>query len=142
MQVKELMSKNIASVTPDTPIVEVAKIMKKMNIGSVPVCDGDKVIGILTDRDIVLRDVAMGKNVEGVTARDVMTVGISTAEPEMDIHEAARLMSDKQVRRLPVVDDDRLVGMLALGDIAVRTKLEDNAGDALSDISKPTHTLY
>lgn len=142
MQVKELMSKNIASVTPDTPIVEVAKIMKKMNIGSVPVCDGDKVIGILTDRDIVLRDVAMGKNVEGVTARDVMTVGISIAEPEMDIHEAARLMSDKQVRRLPVVDDDRLVGMLALGDIAVRTKLEDNAGDALSDISKPTHTLY
>lgn len=142
MQVKELMSKNIASVTPDTPIVEVAKIMKKMNIGSVPVCDGDKVIGILTDRDIVLRDVAMGKNVEGVTAKDVMTVGISTAEPEMDIHEAARLMSDKQVRRLPVVDDDRLVGMLALGDIAVRTKLEDNAGDALSDISKPTHTLY
>lgn len=142
MQVKELMSKNIASVTPDTPIVEVAKIMKKMNIGSVPVCDGDKIIGILTDRDIVLRDVAMGKNVEGVTAKDVMTVGISTAEPEMDIHEAAKLMSDKQVRRLPVVDDDRLVGMLALGDIAVRTKLEDNAGDALSDISKPTHTLY
>lgn len=142
MQVKELMSKNIASVTPDTPIVEVAKIMKKMNIGSVPVCDGDRIIGILTDRDIVLRDVAMGKNVEGVTAKDVMTVGISTAEPEMDIHEAAKLMSDKQVRRLPVVDDDRLVGMLALGDIAVRTKLEDNAGDALSDISKPTHTLY
>lgn len=142
MQVKELMSKNIASVTPDTPIVEVAKIMKKMNIGSVPVCDDNKVIGILTDRDIVLRDVAMGKNVEGVTAKDVMTVGISTAEPEMDIHEAAKLMSDKQVRRLPVVDEDRLVGMLALGDIAVRTKLEDNAGDALSDISKPTHTLY
>lgn len=142
MQVKELMSKNIASVTPDTPIIEVAKIMKKMNIGSVPVCEGDKVIGILTDRDIVLREVAMGKNIEGVTAKDVMTVGISTAAPEMDVHEAAKLMADKQVRRLPVVEEDRLIGMLALGDLAVRTKLEDNAGDALSDISKPTHTLY
>lgn len=142
MQVKELMSKNIATVTPDTPITEVAKTMKDMNIGSVPVCEGDKVIGILTDRDIVLRDIAMGKNVEGVTAKDVMTSGVSTAKPEMDIHEAARLMSEKQVRRLPVVDNNRLVGMLALGDIAVRTKLEDNAGDALSDISKPTHTLY
>jgi CBS domain-containing protein len=142
MQVKELMSKNIATVTPDTPITEVAKTMKDMNIGSVPVCEGDKVIGILTDRDIVLRDIAMGKNIEGVTAKDVMTAGVSTAKPEMDIHEAARLMSEKQVRRLPVVDNDRLVGMLALGDIAVRTKLEDNAGDALSDISKPTHTLY
>lgn len=142
MEVKDLMSRNVATVSTDTPIVEVAKLMKKMNIGSVPVCEGNRVIGILTDRDIVLREVAMGKEVDKVVAKDVMTVGLSTATPEMDIHEAARIMAEKQVRRLPVIDNERLVGMLALGDIAVSPKLDDNAGDALSDISKPSHTLY
>lgn len=142
MEVKDLMSRNVATVSTDTPIVEVAKLMKKMNIGSVPVCEGNRVIGILTDRDIVLREVAMGKEIDKVVAKDVMTVGLSTATPEMDIHEAARIMAEKQVRRLPVIDNERLVGMLALGDIAVSPKLDDNAGDALSDISKPSHTLY
>jgi CBS domain-containing protein len=142
MKVKELMSKNISFVSPDTPIVEVAKAMKNNNIGSVPVCEGDKVIGIITDRDIVLRDVALGKSIENVKAKDVMTVGLSTVTPEADIHEAANLMADKQIRRLPVVDNGRLVGMIAIGDMAVKTKFENEAGEALSDISKPAHTAF
>lgn len=142
MKVKDLMSRDVLSVNPDTPVTQIAKIMKDRNIGSVPVVKGDKVVGIVTDRDIVLRDVAMGKDINSVKASDVMTIGLSTATPEMDVHEAARIMSQKQVRRLPVVENDRLVGMLALGDVAVRTTLEDDAGEALSDISKPAHTLY
>jgi CBS domain-containing protein len=83
----------------------------------------------------------MGKNPVNAKVEDVMTYGITTASPDMDIHEASRLMSDKQIRRLPVVENGRLVGMLAIGDIAVRTKLEDDAGEALSDISKPAHEV-
>ncbi|KRQ87992.1 Hypoxic response protein 1 [Caloramator mitchellensis] len=142
MKVKDFMTTNVAFVNPTTPIVEVAKIMKQRNIGSVPVVDGDRVVGIVTDRDIVLRDIAMGKNPENVTAKDVMTMGVATANPNMDIHDASRLMAEKQIRRLPVVENNRLVGMLAIGDIAVETRLSDDAGEALSDISKPTHTLY
>lgn len=142
MKVKDFMTTNVAYVTPNTPVVEIAKIMKDKNIGSVPVLDGDKVVGIVTDRDIVLRDIAFGKNPNEVLAKDVMTVGVTTANHNMDIHDAARIMAEKQVRRLPVVENGRLVGMLAIGDIAVESRLADDAGEALSDISKPTHTLY
>jgi CBS domain-containing protein len=134
------MSKNVATVTSNTSLVDVAKIMYKMNIGSVPVVEGNKVTGIVTDRDIVLRQIAQGKNPGNSTVEDVMTSGISTATPEMDVHDAIRLMSEKQVRRLPVVENDSLVGMLAIGDVAVRSKLEDDAGVALGGISVPTGT--
>lgn len=142
MKVKDLMSRNAASVSPDTSLEEVARMMKEMNIGSVPVVESGRVVGIVTDRDIIIRELAMGKNPVTTRVGDVMTYGISTASPEMDIHDAVKLMSDKQIRRLPVVDNDRLVGMIAIGDMAVRSKLEDDAGEALSDISKPSHTIY
>lgn len=142
MKVKELMSTDIASVNPDTSITDIARTMKNKNVGSVPVCKGSKVVGIVTDRDIVLRQIAMDKNIQNSKAEDVMTAGVSSTHPDMDIHDAAKLMSDKQIRRLPVIDNGNLVGMLALGDIAVQSKLEDNAGEALSDISEPTHTMY
>lgn len=142
MKVRDMMSKNIATVKPDTPIIEVAKVLKDMNIGSVPVCDGNKVVGIVTDRDIVIRELAMGKDVKRDVAKDVMTSGVTTASPDMDIHDASKIMAQRQIRRLPVVENGALIGMLALGDIAVQSKLEDDAGEALSDISKPTHTMY
>ena len=142
MKVKELMSTNIASVSPNTSIADIARSMKRNNVGSVPVCKGGKVVGIVTDRDIVLRQIAMDKNLENSKAEDVMTSGISSAHPDMDIHDAAKLMSDMQIRRLPVIDNGNLVGMLALGDIAVHSRLEDNAGAVLGDVSEPTHTIY
>lgn len=142
MQVKDLMSKNVAAVSPDTSLEEVARRMKEMNIGSVPVCESGRVVGIVTDRDIVIRELAQGKNPAAAKVRDVMTSGVSTASPDMDVHDAAKIMSDKQIRRLPVVENERLVGMLAIGDMAVRSKLEDDAGEALSDISQPSHTIY
>lgn len=142
MKVRDLMSRNVAEVSPDTSLEEVARMMKEMNIGSVPVCESGRVVGIVTDRDIIVRELAMGKNPVATRVGDVMTHGISTVSPDMDIHDAAKLMSDKQIRRLPVVDNGRLVGMIAIGDMAVRSTLEDDAGEALSDISKPSHTIY
>lgn len=141
MKVREVMSKNVASVDPNTSVEDIAKIMKDMNIGSVPVCEGNKVVGIVTDRDIVIRDLAINKGSKSIKARDIMTVGLSTVEPDMDIHDAANLMSEKQIRRIPVVESGNLVGIVALGDLAVRNKLEDNAGEALSSISHPTNNL-
>ena len=142
MKVKDLMSTNISVVDINTPVSEVAKTMKTQNIGSVPVCKNGKVVGILTDRDIVIREIAEGKNTMVSKAEDVMTKEVSTVSSSSDIHEAAKLMSDRQIRRLPVVDNGNLVGMLAIGDIAVRNKLVDNAGEALGQISESTHTLY
>lgn len=142
MKVKDLMSKNVASVSPETSIEEVARTMKEMNIGSVPVCESGRVVGIVTDRDIVIRELANGKNPAALRVGDVMTYDISTVSPDTDVHDAVKIMSDKQIRRLPVIDNDRLVGMIAIGDMAVRSKLEDDAGEALSDISQPTHTIY
>lgn len=142
MKVRDLMSRDVASVSPDSQVEEVARMMKEMNIGSVPVCKAGSIVGIVTDRDIVVRELAMGKNPMSCKVEEVMTYGISTAAPDMDIHDAAKLMADKQIRRLPVVENNRLVGMLAIGDLAIRDRLEDDAGEALSDISKPTHTTY
>lgn len=142
MKVREIMSRDISYVSPDTSIVEVAKLMQKKNIGSIPVCEGQKVVGIVTDRDIVIRDIALGKSIERASAKDVMTVGLSTVTPDTDIHEAANMMADKQVRRLPVVENGNLVGMLAIGDMAVRQNFENEAGNALSNISEPTHSNF
>lgn len=142
MKVKDFMSTNVSTADIHTPVADVAKTMKDRNIGSVPVCNNGKVVGIITDRDIVLREIAVGKNTNVSKAEDVMTIGVSSANSNMDIHEAAKLMSDKQIRRLPVIDNGNLVGMLALGDIAVVNKLEDNAGVALGDISESKHTVY
>ena len=138
MQIGDIMSKNVACAKPQDTVEKTAQMMKELNVGSIPVCDGNKVVGIVTDRDIALRCVAQGGNTKAPVT-DVMTTNPVTACPTMDIHEAAKIMSSKQIRRLPVVDNNSLVGMIALGDIAVEPKLADNAGDALNDISYPSN---
>lgn len=138
MQIKDVMTKNVASVKPQDNIERTALLMQEYNIGSIPVCEGEKIVGIVTDRDITLRCVAQGKNTKQVLASDVMTPNPVTADPAMDVHAAAKIMSDLKVRRLPIVENNNLVGMVALGDIAVEPKLSDNAGDALNSISYPS----
>lgn len=142
MKVKELMTSSVTSADITTPIEDIAHVMKEQNIGSVPVCDNGKVVGIVTDRDIVTRQIAMNKNVSSAKAREVMTGNIITTSPDTDIHEAAKIMCDSQIRRLPVVENGKLVGILALGDIAVTNILADNAGETLSGISEPSHISY
>lgn len=136
MKVKELMSTNIICAGETTPAFNIAAHMKKNNIGSVPICDdAGHIKGIVTDRDLVLRALTRDAYIDEVTAGDIMTLDPVTVSPETGIHDAALLFSAYQIRRLPVTEASRIVGMLSLGDIASRPVYIDEAGDALSAIS-------
>lgn len=138
MKVRDLMTKSVAYVNPTTSVTEAATLMQKHNVGSIPVCESNKIVGIITDRDIVVRNIAHGKNPAVTSVKDVMTTQVTTGNPDMDISQATRLMADNQIRRLPIVENNNLVGMLALGDIAVNTNSDTEASEALSEISEPT----
>ena len=136
MKVKDLMSTNITCACETTPALHLAAHMKKNNIGSIPVCDdAGHIKGIITDRDLVLRVLGKGSSADEITAGDIMTLDPVTVSPETGIHDAALLFSAYQIRRLPVTEASRIVGMLSLGDIASRPVYIDEAGDALSAIS-------
>lgn len=136
LKVKDKMTKAVAYVDPNTSVVEAAQLMQKHNVGSIPVCD-QGVIGIVTDRDIVVRNVAHGKIPKDTKVQDVMTSQVTTVSPEMDVEEASKLMANQQIRRVPVVDNNQIVGMLALGDIATDTRFDMEVSEALCEISKP-----
>lgn len=137
MQVKDIMSTQVATVEADDTVEQAARLMEMLNVGSIPVCEGGRVIGILTDRDIALRSAARGQNVRRQRVRSVMSDNPVVGSPQMDVHEAAGLMSRRRIRRLPIVQDGTLVGIVALGDISVQPTLQDNAQQALANISRP-----
>lgn len=137
MKVKDIMTKNVAYINPMSTVVEAAQLMQKHNVGSIPVCDQTGVLGILTDRDIVVRNVAHGNNPQNTPVKDVMTQSVATVTPDMDIDSATKIMSANQVRRLPVVENNMLVGMVALGDMATDKRFDTEASEALTEISKP-----
>ncbi len=135
MKVREAMHKGAEWVSPDTSLVEVARRMKKFDVGSLPVGENDKLVGMITDRDIVCRAVADGADMTRLTAADAMTKGISYAKDSDDLEKALKKMSEEKIRRLPVIDKNkRMVGMLALGDIshAATTK---TAGETIAAVS-------
>jgi CBS domain-containing protein len=131
------MTTKVRCCAPNDPVTKAAQIMAEVNCGCVPVVEGDQVVGMLTDRDIVLRGVAKGKETNNCTCSDCMTATVITCAPEMDAHKAADLMAEKQIRRLPVVENGRLCGIIALGDMATVHIHVDEAGEALSQISEP-----
>jgi CBS domain-containing protein len=134
-KVRDIMSSEVETASPDTTLEEIATMMKDQDVGAVPVVEDEELVGIITDRDIVVRCIAEGKDPSETNAEDVLSEDLETASPEMDVEEAISLMSSRQIRRLPVVEENRLVGILALGDIAV--KQDDKvAGEALEDISQ------
>ena len=146
MKVKELMSTNIACVSENTSADLVADHMRRNDVGCIPVCDdAGHIKGIVTDRDLVLRvmaraaanDKASNSNMpaQKLTAGDIMTTEPVTVSPDQNIHDAALLFSHHKIRRLPVTEASKIVGMLSLGDIAVKPVYIDEAGDALSAIS-------
>ena len=119
MKVKDAMHKGAEWVEPQTPIGEVARTMRDLDIGAIPVGENDRLVGMVTDRDIACRAVANGTDPGKLTAGDVMSKGILYCRETEDLEDAMRIMEQKQVRRLPVIDDrKRMVGMLSLGDIA------------------------
>jgi CBS domain-containing protein len=141
MKVKEIMSKDVASVNTDDSVERAAQLMKQYDVGSIPVCQQQKVIGIITDRDIALRSIADGKDTKQQKVQEIMSSNPVVGNPEMDVDDAARIMSQKQIRRLPIVDNNSLVGIVALGDISVEPTEQRTAEEALKNISQPGCTM-
>lgn len=138
MNIRELMTTNVSSCTPETSCEEAAKLMRQENFGSIPVTQGKQLVGIVTDRDIVIHCVASGIDCAQTPVSSVMTHNPVTCSPQTDAHEATRLMSTKQIRRLPVIENGNLVGICSLGDLAVVNIHVNEAGEALSGISEQT----
>ena len=134
---KELMSRDVKLVGPEMSIADAARQMRDGEFGMLPVGENDHLIGTISDRDIAIRAVAAGKDCN-TAVRDVMSVGVAWAYEDDSVEQAAKLMSERQVRRLPVVDrNKRLVGIVALGDFAVDAGDMRPAAEALAEISRP-----
>ncbi len=136
MQVREIMNSNVVSIAPEESASLAARLLNRYNVGALPVCGtGQTLRGILTDRDIVMRCIAADGDPEHTPVKEIMTRNVATVLPEDDVRNAARLMASKQVRRLPVVENGKLVGMLSLGDMAKSRMFDMEASKALSEIS-------
>jgi CBS domain-containing protein len=141
MKIREMMTKGTRSVSPETPVIEAAGLMRVHDIGVVPVLDGDRIVGMLTDRDIVLQLVANGLDPRTTPARDVMSTGSISVFDDQAVEEGVELMQKYQIRRLPVLDRaNKLVGIISLGDIAVDVHA-GLSGKALKEVSEPAAPL-
>jgi CBS domain-containing protein len=134
MNIRDVMTSNPRTVSPEDTIQNAARIMRDEDTGVVPVVDKGRAVGVVTDRDIVIRAVADGELNRPI--RSIVSGDVITARPDMSTKEAAQLMSDHQVRRLPVVENDKLVGIVSIGDLAVKDGNDKRVGDALQDISQ------
>lgn len=136
MKVRDIMTQPAIHVAPGESVEVAARTLTQYNIGALPVCSADgRLCGVVTDRDMVTRCVASGRKPSETTVREVMTGNVELARPDMDAAVAAHLMGRMQVRRLPVVENGRLCGMVSLGDLAKREQSVMDAADALSEIS-------
>ncbi len=139
MNVRQVMTTDVYTVSPDASIAAIARLMREKDIGSVPVLDNDKLVGMVTDRDIVVRGLASNQPCDRLTARAVMSGRMLYCFADQSVDDVLANMGDLQVRRMPVVDrDKRLVGMVSIGDLSVGASPE-RAGESLTQISAPTH---
>jgi CBS domain-containing protein len=140
VQIREIMTTEVCCANPEDSLSKVAAEMKRHNVGVMPVCDGDKLIGMVTDRDIVVECAASGGDPKQCKARDAMTSELLGASPNMDVVDAVRKMSEEQLHRLPVVEGDKLVGMVSVGDIAVNCNDDRLIASMLRAISTPVRS--
>lgn len=134
--VRDAMTSNPRSIEPSTMVADAAKLMKTEDVGSLPIVEGDQLVGMVTDRDIVIRVVAERKDPQSTTVGEVASRDLVTVDPEQDLDEALRLMAQHQVRRLPVAEEDgRLVGILAQADVA-REGNDKQTGQVVQEISE------
>ena len=137
MQLKDVMTTNVTLTDPGTTLQAAANAMREGDFGLLPVAENDRLVGTITDRDITVRAVAAGKDPTSTPVREAMSEGVVYGFEDQSTEEAARLMSQHQIRRLPVLNrDKRLVGIVALGDFAVESKALESAAKALHDVSK------
>jgi len=136
MKLRDIMTDSVVRINPEESVAVAARTLARCNIGMLPVCGGDgRLYGVVTDRDLVTRCIAAGRQPASTPVRDVMTTHVVTARADMDTVAAARLMGKQQIRRLPVLENGRLCGMVSLGDLANREETSYDAADALSGIS-------
>ena len=135
--VNDVMTRDVRTLTPSDTVASAAKAMEELDVGVIPVCEGDKLLGMVTDRDIVVRAVAQGLDGNTPLAR-VMSTDIRTARETDDLDTVLADMASSQIRRLPVLDGaERLVGIISIGDIAVKGQDEEDVGQSLGEISSP-----
>lgn len=136
MKIRDIMSDSVVRINPEESVAVAARTLAHYNIGALPVCGSDgRLCGLVTDRDLVTRCVASGRNPANTPVRDVMTKQVYVARPDMDTGVAAHMMGREQIRRLPVMENGKLLGMVSLGDLALQEQTAVDAGGALSDIS-------
>ena len=137
MQIKDLMNPSVVTIEPTSSAALAARLISRHNVGVLPVCGADgRLRGVVTDRDIVLRYIAAEEDPAQTMVRDIMTRSCATVSPGDDCREATRIMSARQVRRLPVVEEGRLVGMISLSDLARSRRFDMEAAQALCEISE------
>lgn len=139
MKIREIMTTDLVTVPSSATIIEAARLMRDADIGDVLIQDANKLVGILTDRDVTCRAVAEGLDCAGTKVGDIMSKDLFTGMPDWDVDNASDLMAEEQIRRLPIMENGRLVGIVSLGDLAVDAEpiAEGVACDALEEISKP-----
>jgi CBS domain-containing protein len=138
MRLRDVMTRNVEVIPPDASVEQAAERMKALDVGVLPVCDGERLVGMLTDRDITLRATAAGRDPRRTKVSEAMTPDISYCFEDQDVKEAAQLMEQRQIRRLVILSrDKRLVGIVSLGDLAVETRDEKLSGEVLKEVSEP-----
>jgi CBS domain-containing protein len=138
MQLKDIMTPNVEVIHPEATLQEAAQKMKGLDVGPLPVCDGERLVGMLTDRDITIRATAEGRDPKTTKVQEVMTCEVISAFEDQGVTEAARLMEEHQIRRLVVLNRDKqLVGIVSLGDLAVYTDNQRLAGEVVERVSEP-----
>ena len=139
MQINQVMTRNPEVLRPEASVREAAQRMKELDVGMFPICDGERLIGTITDRDIALRATADGRDADETTVKDVMTQEVDYCFEDQDAEEAVDMMNANQIRRLPILNrDKRLVGIVSLGDLATRAEDPSLSAEALAGISIPS----
>lgn len=138
-QIRDVMTRDVRTVRPDDTLRRAAQCMDELNVGALPVCEGEDLVGMVTDRDITVRGVAQGRPADECTVAEVMSASVRSCYEDQEVDDVLDEMSDVQIRRLPVVDrQQKLVGIVSLGDLSERGGEQRRVAEALRDISSPS----
>jgi CBS domain-containing protein len=142
--VADVMTRGVRSMTPEDPLIKAAQAMEELNVGAIPVCEGHRLVGMVTDRDIVVRGVARERDPRLCRLGDIMSEHVRTVRESDDVEEVLSEMASAKIRRMPVVDhQDHLVGIITLGDIAAKIPDEqEEVGESLAEISTPAQPAH
>lgn len=135
--IRDVMTAEVEYLRPTDTAAETARRMRDLNVGAIPVCEDSRLVGVVTDRDITIRVTAEGRDPNTIQLQEFLSQDLVTAEPDWSTEEAASVMAEHQIRRLPVVEQGKLVGIVSLGDLAAKTQKAEPARKALKEISKP-----